>query len=231
MQTNAIKHAAHVPETRRLLICVISILVFAPALALAYSWLLRLPLVVSLSATMGLPSVVLFAAYWYQFGCGMKSRGAVVLDWGRHPATASNLFTGLLMTLVTTLLLCAFLATPQVAMLTSKTLPIAAPQIGEVSGYKVPATYAAAIVLFSVYPFCYITSAFGHLQIREKRVWAYYRLLSWEHIQYCKWEFGCTLIIQVRSKLPFSGVVGVHIPLEQMPSAIEELKKHCPVVE
>lgn len=221
MHENAAKQT---PARRRLFTPIAIVLTCGTAIAYVWARMLSVPLPILLPTTTGLPCAILLAAYWYQHGCGSRSRGAVLLDCGPHPAFGRP--TEVLGLLGISALISGLLGFAYFAEHASDDMPDLTTTARQGCLFLIP---LLAVMLVLLSPSLMLT--LGHCQIREHGVWAYFRLLRWEKIEYCKWEFGCTLIVQVKSRIPSFGTVRVRIPEALRTSAIEILRERCRVIE
>jgi len=81
--------------------------------------------------------------------------------------------------------------------------------------------------VFGMLAACYLIMATGRLQVREKGIWQYWRLLRWGKIGSYRWANDRILVVEAKG--PLSLLQGaLRFPPEQKQAVDELLTKHRP---
>ncbi len=210
---------------RSLAVVGVLIAVLGPLLAMAISRMLGLSRLLTFPMLLGLPTAGLLAGYAYQKLRGERKGGAVLLDCGANPSAFTDLFVGVLLLLGDAALIC--LALPM-----WRSLRAAAEEHAE--SLPSPSLILICTSLLAVYFLAFalwmIASGLGRLQICERGIWTYRRLIRWEDIRCCTWHSHFTLLIYTTSKSFFFRRVMITSPQRCKEEADALLRRHTEVV-
>jgi len=219
-------HSKRASETRRVMACLFFVLVLGLVVMLIGLRVFRFSLWISVLALLLMPGFCVLGAFYYQRIWRERIAGPTQLDCGPNPYMRNDVFQGAALLLLAGIMISVAFSYPQAG---DDVLRFPAECVALLREVRVLALLGAS--LFIVFDLFLIVAGFGHLEVYERGMWAYWRLLRWEQIQECRWELPCTLLVRVRITFGICDTVRLHVPLEQRSRMNEILGSLCQFAE
>lgn len=184
------------------LVWFLTIIVVVSVLAFGLSAFAGRPIRESFSIAFAFVWGIIFAVLVSGYLMGLRNRGAILLDCGRHPARALLLFNAAAF---------AFLAVT-----------------GAFVGSITDARGVAGLMFATTFAAYWLMMSFGRLQFTENGIWQYWYLLKWQRLEAYDWhsKANSTLMLQTRSRLSMFGSAALAVPAEQKEAVVEILDKY-----